>query len=267
MNAVDKQVSRLARTQDPRLADGAGARALLDVITSEPVERRSPLRRRLVVGLVAAAAAVAALLLAPGLLRDGTSYANAAVEVHREGDNWVARIKDPFADHALYADAFQAVGVDLTLELVPVSPTAVGRVVTMGGGDEGHSLGSGTEPDGRLRLEVSVGIKGKVFMRVGRPARPDERYYSATDATIAGESLAGLKLEGRSVAEVLPEITARGVKAVYYRMMISKDGGYSLEPVASPGQDWTVWGAESDQVDRVRLLLTREKLTKSPLRE
>lgn len=264
MNAVDKQVSRLARTEDPQLAGGAGARALLEAITSEPVERRSPFRRRLIIGLAAVAAA---LLFAPGLMRDSTSYANSAVEVHREGDTWVARIKDPFADHALYAEAFQAVGVDLALALVPVSPTAVGRVVTMGGGDEGHVMGSGQEPDGRLRLEVSVGIKGKVFMRVGRTAKPDERYYSATDATLAGESLAGLRLEGRSVAEVLPEITARGVKVLYYRMMISKDNGYSLEAVERPGQDWTVWGAESDQVDRVRLLLTKERLKKSPLHE
>ena len=61
-----------------------------------------------------------------------TSYANTAIDIELRGDEYIARIKDPFADHALYAEAFQAMGLDIGVELIPASPTRVGEVVRYG---------------------------------------------------------------------------------------------------------------------------------------
>lgn len=44
------------------------------------------------------------------------SYANSAVEVRLEGKDYVARVKDPFADHEKYSSAFRAVGLSSSAE-------------------------------------------------------------------------------------------------------------------------------------------------------
>lgn len=144
MNIMEDQVGGLARVRDEDLrgrASGAGARTLLESIMTaeqvhEPVVR--PRRvRRFVVAAVAASALAAAVVIGPGLLSEGpglaTSYANAAMEIERRGDQWVAKVKDPYADHAKYAEAFKAVGLDVTLTLLPSSPSGVGKVVRIGG--------------------------------------------------------------------------------------------------------------------------------------
>jgi len=151
------RLASLARVSDEELAgsaDGLAGRALLAAITREtpsfapmadsagsapagsaPAGSAPAGRWRvagklavasIVVGLVTAVAVVAPSLLAGGT-GGATSYANAAIDVRLEGRYYVARIKDPLADRARYVEAFRAVGKDVTIDLVPVSPRYVGQ--------------------------------------------------------------------------------------------------------------------------------------------
>lgn len=206
---VDEQVARLARVRDEELTGyvtGAGAAELLGALVAGRVRpsESGPRRRTAVgrwtrrVGLAAALAAAVAVayIAAPGLLgqRTGgaTSYANAAIEVSREGDFYVARIKDPLADRARYVEAFRAVGKDFEIELVPVAPPRVGELLSVratGGGAVRAStdlVSAGPDPVDcglspqrcMLVLRIAVETTGSVRFTVGRAARPGESYGS-----------------------------------------------------------------------------------------
>ncbi|MFC7719896.1 hypothetical protein [Nonomuraea recticatena] len=194
MTNMDDQVGALARVRDEDLrgrASGAGARTLLESIVEaehvhEPAVRPRRVRRFVMAG-VAVSVLTAAAVIGPGLLTDGpglaTSYANAAMEIERRGEQWVAKVKDPYADHAKYAEAFKAVGLDVGLTLLPSSPTGVGKVVRIGGSGgitPGKGLGGGLEPEGcqmgapgcALAVTVDVGFTGKGVIYLGRSAQP-----------------------------------------------------------------------------------------------
>nr|BFE84188.1 hypothetical protein GCM10020093_067890 [Planobispora longispora] len=120
---------------------------------SGPVRRRGAMPR-LVAGLavttVLAVAAVIGFTLVQERAGTATSYANAAIDIELRGDEYVATIKDPFADHALYSEGFKALGLDVGLQLVPASPTRVGDIVRYGssGTNGDDKLGGGLSPEG-----------------------------------------------------------------------------------------------------------------------
>ncbi|MEV0203007.1 hypothetical protein, partial [Nonomuraea sp. NPDC050691] len=246
--------------------------------------RRRRTRRRLVAGALATAALAAAVVLGPSFLPDGsgtaTSYANSAIEIEQRGDWWVATIRDPFADHALYSEGFRAVGLDITLELVPVAPGMVGEVIKMGGGGgTGPSLGMGGnlepegctigQPDCALTVQVGRDWTGKGVLSLGREARPGERYQSFSVATRKGEMLAGVRVDERPVREVLAEVRRRGLKAVFEIIEPDPGGnGYGVDPKRQSDpvrDDWTVWEAVSDQPGVVRLLVSEKRIAKNPI--
>lgn len=198
MKGHDDAVARLAWIRDDALsavATGPAAQDLLaDIVASTlpvPQAERKPTRRRLVAGLAIAAAVTAVVVAAPGLLgyRPGgaTTYANSAIEVHREGDSLVARIKDPLADGATFAEAYRAFGKDVRVSFVPVPPRLVGQLLRSGGGSGPVSsevvpigaepVNCGLEPDAcTLVIRISTDTGGTVSYTFGRPAQPGETY-------------------------------------------------------------------------------------------
>jgi len=200
----------LARVRDEDLAgleSGAAAQSLLASVVAEPVESAAhvdppqPARRwqggRAVRRLAVAAAAIGTMTVAavfgPSMLEDGTggasSYANSAIEITREGDLFVARIKDPLADQARYVEAFRAVGQDVHIELVPVPPNRIGQLleVSSSGSVRRAStdlVSSGPTPvDCALKpasctmvIRISTDTTGEVRYKLGRAARPGEAY-------------------------------------------------------------------------------------------
>lgn len=285
------ELSELARIRDEQLAgqaSRAGARALLATIVAEepgteatrsraPRSRRT---RRLVVGLLATATLATVAVMGPTLLKkeDATSYANTAIDIELRGDEYIARIKDPFADHALYAEAFQAMGLDIGMELIPASPTQVGNIVRMGfaGTTEADRLGGGLEPDGCafghegcfLTVTVSKGFKGRGVFYLARPARPGEKYQASGDAGRKGEMLEGYDADGRTVGKVAAEARRRGLRVVFRIIEPNPDGngfGMNRDQSAKIGDHWYVWAAEPEQVGTVRLLVTEKHLRKNPV--
>ncbi len=307
MKNTDERVSPPPRVRDGELAgqvSAAGARALLASIVSEsgsevtaasPSHRRS-WRPRLVTGALTAGVLVAALVAGPGLLRDGsaTSYANSAVDIVLDGEQYVARIKDPFADHAEYTEAFRAVGLDITLRPVPVSPGSVGEVMGMMiSGDDGPDTGTPPDPSGPrfggvplsmetapgrcepgrdagcvMVMRIPAGFTGRVDVRLGRQARQGEEYANFDLAMAPGEMFAGVRLrDGRPVDEILAEARNRGLAAVFSLVRVdAKTGGLSFEPLPADrvGRDWTVWNAWQVKAGVIRLLVTPERSAENP---
>jgi len=199
-------LTAVARVRDEELAgreSSPAARALLAAIQAEstalepdsggsrPVERRSGLTapRRLVAAAAVVAAVTTVVVVGPSIIEDGTgnasSYANSAIEIRRDGDFFVARIKDPLADHAKYVEAFRAVGKDVEIRLVPVSPRLVGMRIRSSGGTGSMSsevvspdparVDCGREPARcTLVIRVSADMKGTTRYTLGRAARPGE---------------------------------------------------------------------------------------------
>ncbi|MEU1390471.1 MULTISPECIES: hypothetical protein [unclassified Nonomuraea] len=252
-----------------------------------PGERARPRRGRVRLLVLAPATAIlAAVLLAvlsalpPGVV---TSYANAAIAVTREGGAWVARIKDPLAESAKYAEAFAAVGLDVELQLVPASPARVGDLVLARGVRADGQFQGGLEPEGcrigqagcHLTFRVPAGFTGPVRAQLGRPAVRDELYRAAAGATERGERLEGVTVKDRRVGEVRAELRGRGLEAVYER--VRDDPGnteinfidgmrgefhltYEPAGAADVGDDWLVWEALSYREGVVKLQVTPRPL-------
>ncbi|MEU4535942.1 hypothetical protein AB0G15_13875 [Streptosporangium sp. NPDC023825] len=307
MKNTDERMGPPPRVRDGELAgqaSAAGARALLASIVSEsgsevlaasPSHRRS-WRPRLVTGALTAGVLVAALVAGPGLLRDGsaTSYANSAVDIVLDDEQYVARIKDPFADHARYTEAFRAVGLDITLRPVPVSPGSVGEIMGMMiSGDDGPDAGAPPDPSGPrfggvplsmetapgrcepgrdagcvMVMRIPAGFTGKVDVRLGRQARQGEEYANFDLAMAPGEMFAGVRLrDGRPVDEILAEARKRDLATVFSLIRIdAKTGGLSFEPLPADrvGRDWTVWNAWQVKAGVIRLLVTPGRLPENP---
>ncbi|GAA3415736.1 hypothetical protein [Streptosporangium vulgare] len=313
MKHTHEPVNPPARVRDDELAgqaSAAGARALLASITSGSgagsesasrvpavsPSRRRPWRPRLVTGVLTAGVLVAGVVAGPGLLRDGsaTSYANSAVDIVLDGEQYVARIKDPFADHAKYTEAFRAVGLDITLRPVPVSRGSVGKIM-------GMIVTGGEEPDARMTpdpsgprfggvplsmetapgkcepgkdagcvmvMRIPSGFTGRVDVRLGRQARQGEEYANFDLAMASGEMFAGVRLrDGRPVDEILAEARKRDLATVFSLVRIdARTGGLSFEPLPADrvGRDWTVWNAWQVKAGVIRLLVTPERLAENP---
>ncbi|MEU8150986.1 hypothetical protein [Nonomuraea sp. NPDC048901] len=295
------RISELARVTDERLAgqaSGAGARALLAAIVEEKpgpatatataaaaAGRRAPRSRRarrLLVGLAATAALAAAAVMGPVLLEripgTATSYANTAIDIELRGDEYIARIKDPFADHALYGEGFQALGLNIGVDLIPASPTRVGEIVRYGfaGTTRADRLGGGLKPEGCtldqegcfLTATVSKGFKGRGVFYLGRPAKPGEKYQAFAEAGRKGEMLEGYDADGRTVGKVAAEARRRGLRVVFRIIEPNPDGngfGMGRDQSAKVGDHWYVWAAEPEQAGTVRLLVTEKHLRKNPV--
>ncbi|MDX3099567.1 hypothetical protein [Nonomuraea angiospora] len=290
------ELQHLARVRDEDLAgraSGAGARALLAAITSEepatapaaePARLRvSRWRARLAVGAVAVTGLAAAAVIAPAVLGargPAFSYANSAIDIELRGDTYVATIKDPFADHARYTEGFKAVGLNVNLEVVPVSPTQVGQITGMrmsGPLADGQSIANGTTPEGcalgsegcAMTVEVARGWTGWASVQLGRAARPGEKYRNWRSAMKKGEMLAGYRADGKTVGEVMAEVRRRDLKAVFQVITpVPGNGGYGVEPKrqsAEVGDDWMVWEVQSEEAGVVRLMVTKERLPKNPV--
>lgn len=227
---AERQVARLARVHDDDLTGRAAsdaARHLLAALIAEhaaapgassPAASAAPSRspwsrfpwsqgpwsagpwsagRRFALAAAATGAMTVALVAGPGLLPDGTgtatSYANSAIEINREGEFFVARIKDPLARHALYVDAFREVGKNIQIDLVPVPDDLVGVLLR---GEGNGSTRTTSELDcsrgpSACTVVMRVSVQGDGTMRytIGRAARPGEAMQNVPDD--AGSSRPG----------------------------------------------------------------------------
>jgi hypothetical protein len=282
------ELQQIARVHDKELAgqaSGVGAQALLAAIVAEepvPEPRRRPVKR-FVLAATATAMLAAAAVIGPSVVNGkgtATSYASSAIEVWKEGDQWKSRIKDPFANPAEFEKAFRAIDVDVKLELEPSSPRSVGQIFEGGVVERNNYSGTSffsvtQEPEGcsltspgcTMLLSFSTNTAGHHF-KVGRPAKPDEAYKDNAMATTKSGSLAGYRVDEKTVGEVVPEIEKRGLKAVYQIINPNPDNyGFTVDANqnAPVGDDWVVWEAKEARLGVVRLLVTDKRYDKNPV--
>jgi hypothetical protein len=135
-------------------------------------------------------------------------------------------VRDPLADQASYNAEFRARGLDITLSLVPVSPSLVGTVVEIStdGPDQnaittitaqGKCWTGGGGSKCPVGLRVPDGYRGQAAIVFGRAARPGEQYESAAPVDAPGEAMYGLNWRGQTVAAVLAMLRPRHVNALF----------------------------------------------------
>ncbi|PRX44425.1 hypothetical protein B0I32_15112 [Nonomuraea fuscirosea] len=262
------------------------------------------LSRGLIVGAVLTAVLGAVLAIGPSVVpgrsSSATSYANSAIEIEKQNGYWVAKIKDPLADHERYAEGFRAVGLDVRLSLVPASPADVGRLVWLEADKTETSppqrgdgtptprfhmdISAGNEPSGcqirqgdcRLAVRISEDFHGAVSGELGRPAQQGEPYRYPTLATDPGEVLQSVDAHARPVAEVLDEVRKRDLQVVYERVTSHDEGpsnhvtqqryNLTFAPIdaSEVGPKWVVWQARSIQDGVIQLQVSPEKLKPLP---
>lgn len=171
-------------------------------------------RRRLVGALIVAAFAVSIFFgLSPGgelgsAPQVGQSTAKAAIEVAETTDAYEITFVTLAEDATQVEADLKALGLNITIDFVPVSPSLENRLVAMSSPSEGENLPHFVETTDGItpsRLVVPKGFNGQAALTVGRPAEQGEDYVSsAISAQMAGEALECVSIEGKTAGAALP---------------------------------------------------------------
>jgi hypothetical protein len=256
---LDELMERLAPVRDRELRslrETEAARALFEAIVAEPAPghsrprrfRHTLGRRRWRVAVAATAASVLAVVALLGLEALAPPAA-AGIEFARGDGYLVARVVDLKADPDAMRAAFQERGLDIDLELVPVSPSLVGEIVASSESEPGiedipdPARGCPAEPRcGPIGLRIPIDWDGEAQIVLGRAARPSESYVSAGDAFAPGEALhCAAGVIGATVARARAVLDGRAL-AVIWHVNEEVDGEVVGRTVDSPNRilDWVV---------------------------
>lgn len=278
MNLAD-----IARVQDKDLTGEASAPEAQELMHAIMSEERKPVtvtrpghkvRRGLVLGLTTMATAAAVAVGTSLVGGPVTSYANAAVSIEKTGEYFSVNITDPTADRHRFEEAFRAVGLNVTVKVVPVAPSDVGKLIgpVVPDGFKWHgSIGTqGITPCSSAfcaKVWMPADFPGRVVFGIGRPAKPGEPYVGDGPVDPEGdEALSGYTSHGKTVADVRAELSRRGLKAGYrlvWKYRGEDDGGFSWFDEAAPGSrikdDWIVASTRFHSSDTVDLYVTPGK--------
>jgi hypothetical protein len=204
---------------------------------------------------VAAAAAVAAAIAVSGTSVGPISVAPAtaqALTFTSEGRYILVIVRDPMADLRRYRAELAARHLNITLRLVPASPSLVGTLVEGSGPSDitpitarGRCWTGGGGNACPVGLKIPANFRGSADYTFGRAARPGEQYETSAPATAPGEVMHGLQFRGRTVATLLNMLRERHVTVPQYRrLQTSANTTYSnaLRPDQVPG-NWYVQDA------------------------
>lgn len=269
---LDTLVAELATVHDEELQPFVrrpSAEALFEKITAEPAQRR-----RLLTGRIArlSAAAAAPIVAAAALIfvLDSAPPAAAGIAFERRTGYLIARVVDLRTDPDAMRAAFRERGLDIDLELVPVSPSLVGEIVASSESDPGiehlpdRARGCPQELRcGPIGLRIPVGWEGEAQIVLGRKARASEAYVSAGDAFAPGEALhCATGVVGARAAAAMNVLDRRGIDAIWHADE-EVDGGMVGRIVDSPEtiEDWIVVGAVPASAATVHVFAERRAPT------
>jgi hypothetical protein len=218
-------------------------------------------RRRLLIGVpVAAALAVGGLIATSlgspgqhlGPVSVGPPRAQAAVLSFTRHDGYIRVIvRNPLADPKRYRAEFARHHLNISLTLVPASPSIVGTLVaeTLSAGASqitpitatGRCFTGGGGNVCPVGVRVPVDFRGAATLVFGRAARPGEQYESAAQADGPGEAMHGLHYQGRTVAAVLAMLARRGITVPQWR--VQRAGQCYTETRRTVPGNWLVYDA------------------------
>lgn len=269
MNPIS-QISPVSDAEAARLARASTTTALADEIASSAAPQHSNWpatgagmrrrgtgrgRKRLLIGVpVAAALAVAGLIAtslgAPGQHIGPVSVGPAKAEAlsfTRHGGYIYVIVRNPVADPKRYRAEFARYHLNITLRLVPASPSIVGTVVYGDGNGivpitaVGKCFTGGGGNVCPVGVKVPLNFRGSGLLVFGRAARPGEQYESAGQATSPGEAMHGMHFAGKTVASVLAMLARRGVTVPQWR--VQRTGQCYTEIRRTVPGDWLVYQA------------------------
>jgi hypothetical protein len=268
---LDRLVVGLASVHDEQLRPFArrpSAEALFAEITAQRAERQRLFTGRVArLGVAAAASIVAVAALIVAL--DSAPPAAAGIAFERRTGYLIARVVDLRADPDAMRAAFRERGLDIDLELVPVSPSLVGEIVASSESEPGikhlpdRARGCPQELRcGPIGLRIPLGWEGEAQIVLGRAARGSETYVSAGDAFAPGEALHCVDgVVGATVADAASVLDRRGVAATWH-VDEEIDGQVVGRIVDSPRgiEDWIVVGAIPASAATVHVFAERTAL-------
>ncbi|WP_344876208.1 hypothetical protein [Nonomuraea antimicrobica] len=280
---------------------GAGARALLAEITAQdpaptattvPGPRRRYTRGRLAFGMATAVALAAGIVAVPIVLQDGvpSSYA-----VNLDDGMVTIQIRD-FDDAEGLEKRLRELNVPAMVDHVPegmMCREPRGKLVeniprglysvpeNIPGESEGWQMRINTTlfgPDqtfvwsisGKNGTTTTYLMEGPIAPCEPVPEPPPVKYEPEfRAATFKGGSLEGLRVDEKTVGEVLPELRRRDKKVIFAVINVppGNPGGYGIdhtqeEPV---GDHWVVWEAQENAKGVIQLLVTEQRLDKNPV--
>ncbi|MGI5157362.1 hypothetical protein [Microbispora sp. CA-102843] len=198
---------------------------------------RRPRLAPLIVSLTAVLLAVGWLV--PGAAGLGPAPAVAALDIRREGDHYVVMVRDLFAAPASYQRELRQRGLDVDVRLVPMTAASVGRAFYLDGTRDLSAITPIEAPGECVRFagcsigfRIPVGFRGHATVLIGRAARAGERYGVLEAIDMEGQPFHCVDYVNKTVAQVLPLLRERGVRAKF-----SSPGAYA-QPSASA--DWYV---------------------------
>jgi hypothetical protein len=209
-------------------------------------------------GAAAAAAIAAAVLSASSAVSPGRAQAVAFRSA--PGGDTIATVTDPFAAQAQLDAAFAERGLKITVTLLPVSPSSVGTVVSVGESGPGmaqikplqggHCLSGGGGC--AIGIEIPRDFHGQGSIYLGRPAKPGEPYESGDSAFAPGEPLHCSGLLGARVASALPVLQAKHFTATQWQENVedSPTSSHTVDLAQPPAQSY-IWGADLTEAGKV----------------
>ncbi|MEV5965344.1 hypothetical protein AB0L70_26480 [Kribbella sp. NPDC051952] len=190
--------------------------------------KSSARRRRLVPVLVAATVVAAAAITVVELPGDSRQEAlSPALSFSPEGNFLRVRIVDPYADTARYNKEFKKRHLNITLELMPGSPSIVGQSPAAAFGDGSANIEQSDDPPGCAeagtvpcvpQFLVPKDYSGEAGLVIARAARPGEDIQFGGPIDGRGEALNGVKYKNLQVSQVLKILTQRGYTVPEYRL-------------------------------------------------
>lgn len=175
--------------------------------------------RRAILG-AAAAIAVAVAVVAGFAVSDPSPASASGLRVERTTGSIVATVTDLNADPGGFAAAFHEAGLEISLDLVPASPSVVGSIVAIGGTGDGirplSDDGCPTENRcGPIGIVIPPDFSGHAHVTLARSARPGETFSSTGSPFAPGELLRCMahELLGKEGSEVVRLLRGRALTA------------------------------------------------------
>ncbi|GAA0578357.1 hypothetical protein HPO96_14180 [Kribbella sandramycini] len=265
---IDAAVRALAPQHTSTISNAAWAELADAVVSADAAAvrtARAPRRPRMLIAL-AASLLIVGLVGAALVSRPGQNQPQALSFTER-GDKIIVRVVDFEADAARYTADFQRMGLDIKVNVVPVSPPFVGQLSSFSGRTEQDTsqfrlLAPGEACNGTLTaadpgcqdgLEVPKNYNGKSTIEFGRTAKPGEQYYhTSLSATDKGELLEGLNLDGLKVGDAVPLVKTRAVQQIGYLVETAPS---SFDDRQSVPADWYVHGTQTLRQGEVSLFV------------
>ncbi|MEU7831970.1 sigma-70 family RNA polymerase sigma factor [Nonomuraea sp. NPDC049129] len=267
---------RLAPDPGPGLTPGAREMLTQIMDMAEPAPRARRTRWRPLIVLPIAAALAGAGWSATVVL--GATPA-AALDIKDEGDHYLIEVKDLYANSEVYETQLNDSGLDISLKVVPVSPSLVGEISPDTPGWSGgpfpyaDKIKTIDRPEGcdfsrscPIGLTIAKDFTGKAEIKLGRKGRPGEEYQAVAGLHDRGEPLHCKPFYNRRVGEVRGSLAALGISITDFSIKKPGQRGEDAEVSTSVPDSMYVTGGGMSELGKAFLVVSETPMDEELMR-